>query len=165
MEPDLAAGRERFVVLAQPTALAHPRERTLHHPPPRNHLEALLPLLLADEFEDPAAELLGPRLQLSRVGAVGPDLLQSLSAVVEPGKDEPCALAILHVGPVHYGAEQQAVGVYKDVPLATGDLLAPVVAVGIPLLPAVFTLCVSNTAALGLRGRPFLARASSRSTS
>jgi hypothetical protein len=66
---------------------------------------------------------------------------------------------------MYHAREQQTLGVYKEVALAPGDLLARIVAVGIPLFPAVFTLCVSSTAAVGLFWRPCLSRASSRSTS
>ena len=84
---------------------------------------------------------------------------------MESGQQEPSSVAILYPSAVHHGAQEQPVGIYQDVALASGDPFAGIVAVGIPLLPAVFTLCVSSTAAVGLFVRPCLTRVSSRSTS
>ena len=84
---------------------------------------------------------------------------------MESSQHKLSSVAILYPGSVHHGAQEQPVGIYQDVALASGDLLAGIVAVGIPLFPAVFTLCVSITAAVGLVARPCWARVCSRSTS
>ena len=75
------------------------------------------------------------------------------------------AVAVLSPGTMHNAGEQKSIGVYQEVALASGNLLSCVVAIRIPLLPAVFTLWVSSTPAVGLFFRPCFSRVCSRSTS
>jgi hypothetical protein len=165
MDPAFAARAERLVLLGEAATLRDPGKSALHHPPARDHREADLSLLLAYDVEDPAAELSCPADQSACIGAVGPDPLQARRSAVQPVEHLTRSVTVLHLGAVYHAGEQKPVGVYEDVAFAARDLLARVVAVGIPLFPAVFTLYVSSTAAVGVRVRPCFTRVCSRSTS
>jgi hypothetical protein len=166
MDPVLAAGAQSLVLLGEATAFGDPCERALYHPPARDHLQALLPRLLTDDVDDPAAKLPCPPEQCAGIRSIGPDPLQGRrSAVKAPQQHAPGTASVLPLSAMHHAGEQQSVGIYEVVALTTCDLIARVVAVGVPLFPAVFTLCVSRTAAVGVFLRPCFTRVSSRSTS
>jgi hypothetical protein len=165
VDPEFTARGERLKVLAEAAALAQPSERALHDPPSRDDFEAALALPLAHDLKDPAAEAACPLEELACIRPVDPDLLQAWSAIMQPSEHQASPISVWDVGAMNDRREQQTVCVYEDVTLATGDFLSGVVAVRVPLLPAVLMLWLSSTAALGLRLRPCLARLSSRSTS
>ena len=71
------------------------------------------------------------------------------------------AIAILHLGWMHEGVQQQALGVYEDMALLAFDLLARIEAGRVDLRPpfsAPLTLWLSMMAAVGLGSRPAWAR-------
>ena len=75
--------------------------------------------------------------------------------------DEYAAVAILNVGGVHDGVDQQALRIDENVPLLALDLLPRVVARRIdrrPPFSAPLTLWLSVTAAVGLASRPSASR-------
>src|SRR5512135_2919497 len=80
VDPRLARLLRPLVVLAQPTIPAQPRERPLHDPTPRQHLELLrltfLRLGTDDQLENPAPSLLRPLRDSTVVDPIGQDLLQ-----------------------------------------------------------------------------------------
>jgi hypothetical protein len=164
VDPVLDAGAQSLVLLGEATAFGDPCERALYHPPARDHLKALLPRLLTDDVDDPAAKLLCLPEQCAGIRSIGPDPLQARRSAVK-APQPPGTVSVLHLSAMHHAGEQQSVGIYEEVALTTCDLLARVVAVGVPLFPAIFTLCVSSTAAVGLFLRPCFTRVSSRSTS
>jgi hypothetical protein len=75
--------------------------------------------------------------------------------------DQHTAIAILNVGGMHDGVDQQALRVDKNVPLLALDLLSRVVTREIdrrPPFSALFTLWLSITAAVGLASRETASR-------
>lgn len=68
---------------------------------------------------------------------------------------EGCTVAILDIGGMYGGAQQQAEGIYQKMAFLALDLLSRVVAMPItaPPFSALFTLWLSMIAALGLASR------------
>jgi len=66
------------------------------------------------------------------IAAIGIDALDEGKARPGPAEDALGAIAVLHVGGMDFGCQQAAVGVGQDVPLASMDLLAGVVALASP---------------------------------
>src|SRR5437899_472321 len=62
-------------------------------------------------------------LLVAPIGAVGKEMAQPRKEIVDGGDDERSTLAVLHVGGVHFGCEQQAGCVADDMPLAALDFL------------------------------------------
>src|SRR5476651_568677 len=90
------------------------------------------------------------------ISAVGEERLQKWKHPEQCRHDESAAVAILNVGRMNDGVEQQAYCVDKNVPLLAFDLLARIVAVRInarPPFSALFTLWLSMMAAVGLAFR------------
>jgi hypothetical protein len=73
-------------------------------------------------------------------------------------------VAVLHVGRMDYGDENQTEDIYEQVALAAIDLFTRIVAMR-PPLSVVLTDWLSITAALGCRFRPSASRRSPRSWS
>jgi len=90
------------------------------------------------------------------ISAVDEQRLQKWKRSEQRRHDEDAAIAILDVGRMNDGVEQQAYCVDKNVPLLALDLLARIVAVRInarPPFSALFTLWLSMMAAVGLACR------------
>lgn len=110
-----------------------------------------------DDFDGPVAGSGGGRCDarpaITRVGEDAQDEgEQSSCALVE---DQARAIAILNVGRMNSGAQQQAKCIYENVALLTLDLLSGIVAMRIvrPPFSALFTLWLSIMAAVGLASR------------
>ena len=87
------------------------------------------------------------------VAAVGVELQQERIHAEHGGHDEGAAVAVLDVGGVHDGVDQQALRVDENMPLLALDLLSRVVTRRIDFAPpfsALLTLWLSMIAALGL---------------
>jgi len=87
------------------------------------------------------------------IAAVGVEFQQKRIHAEHGRHDQHAAVAILNVGGVHDGVDQQALCVDENVPLLALDLLARIIAVRIdpgPPFSALFTLWLSITAAVGL---------------
>ena len=92
----------------------------------------------------------------SLISAVGEERLQKGKHPEQGRHNENAAIAILNVGRMNDGVEQQAYCVDKNVPLLALDLLARIVARRIDASPpfsALFTLWLSMMAAVGLASR------------
>jgi len=92
----------------------------------------------------------------SFISAINEQRLQMRERAEQCRHDENTAIAILDVGRMNDGVEQQAYCVDKNVPLLALDLLARIVAVRInarPPFSALFTLWLSMMAAVGLAFR------------
>jgi hypothetical protein len=115
-------------------------------------------LLALDDFDDPASGAgCGSSCARSLITGIGEDTQdkrkQGTRAFVE---NEGGAVAILNIGRVNGGAQQQAQRVYENMALLALDLLARVVAMRIDAAPpfsALFTLWLSMMAAVGLTSR------------
>ena len=71
------------------------------------------------------------------------------------------AVAVLHVGRMNDGAQQQTFGIYQEMTLLAFDLLASVIPARVdrdPPFSALLTLWLSMIAAVGLASRPASSR-------
>jgi hypothetical protein len=92
----------------------------------------------------------------SLISAVGEERLQKWKHPEQCRHDENASIAILNVGRMNDGVEQEAYCIDKNVPLLALDLLARIVPVRInarPPFSALFTLWLSMMAAVGLASR------------
>lgn len=92
----------------------------------------------------------------SFISTIDEQLLQKRKHLEQCRHDKSAAIAILDVGRMYDGVEQQAYCVDKNVPLLALDLLARIVPVRInarPPFSALFTLWLSMMAAVGLAFR------------
>lgn len=151
-----------FEILGEAAAAADPGERAFDDPALRKNDEAMQ-LAALDDLESPGAGSTEGGGQLrSLVAGVGKDPFdegeQAARATVE---DQGRAIAILHVGRMHDDVQEEPERVDQNMPLATLDLLARVIARGIDRRPpfcAPLALCASMTAAVGLAARPACSR-------
>ena len=92
----------------------------------------------------------------SLISAVGEQRLQKWKHTEQGRHDENPSIAVLNVGRMNDGVEQEAYCIDKNVPLLAFDLLARIVPVRInarPPFSALFTLWLSMMAAVGLASR------------
>jgi len=148
-----AAFRQRLVVLAQTAIAAEPSEGSLDNPTLGQNLEAGHVVAAFDDLQDPVAQFSCPVDQFPGVSPIGPDQLEPREFPDQLGQHQLGPVAVLDVGGMHDHSQEQAQGVYNDVPLASLDLLAGVVAPG-PPFSTVFTDWLSRIAAEGLGLRP-----------
>ena len=90
------------------------------------------------------------------VASVGEQLLQERIHSEQGCKQQDAAVAILDVGGMNDGVQQQAQRVYENMALLALDLLARIIAMRIdagPPFSALFTLWLSMMAAVGLASR------------
>ena len=103
----------------------------------------------------------GLRGGLAAVGAVGEDHLDEREQPPRRAQQRDGSVAVLDVGRLDRGAQQQAQRVDQDVPLLALDLLARVVTRRVDARPpfsAPFTLWLSMIAAVGLASLPACSR-------
>ena len=92
----------------------------------------------------------------SLIAAVGKQLLQERIHPEQSGKQQDAAVAILDIGGMNDGVEQQTQRIYEKVALLALDLLARIIAMRIdtgPPFSALLTLWLSMMAAVGLASR------------
>ena len=90
------------------------------------------------------------------IGRVGEQLLQERMHPEQGRKQQDAAVAILDIGGMNDGMEQQTQRIYENVALLALDLLARIIAMRIdprPPFSALFTLWLSMMAAVGLASR------------
>ena len=90
------------------------------------------------------------------IGRVGKQLLQERMRPEQGRKQQDAAVAILDVGGMNDGVQQQTQRVYENMALLALDLLARIIAMRIdagPPFSALFTLWLSMMAAVGLASR------------
>ena len=98
---------------------------------------------------------------LSRIATVGKDALDEGEQSACPAQQMECSIAVLNVGGMNDNVQQETQRVDQDVPLATFDLLARVVARRIEPSPPFcvpFAVCESMIATVGLASRPSCSR-------
>ena len=127
----LARTGRPLVVPAVPPVPAQPGERPLHHPPPRQ-LHVPLRARRTTHYLDPIAgrTLHQPPLEpVVVVLRVGPEQLQPTAVLrSQAGQHLGGACPVVGGGHRDHHDQEQPQGVHDDMPLPTGDLLAPVVA-------------------------------------
>jgi hypothetical protein len=148
---------EIFPVLGEPSASVEPCDGAFDDPSFGQHDEGMQ-LVALDDFDDPIAALRsGQRSARAAITSIGEDAYnereQSSRLLVE---DEGGPIAILDIGRMNRGAQQQAERIYENMALLALDLLSRIVAMRIDARPpfsALFTLWLSMIAAVGLASR------------
>lgn len=153
---------EIFPILGKPSASSEPGKSSLDDPSPRQDDEGLrligalddLDVDLSHDFFDGGAK------QRALISAIGVELQQERKHAEHRRHDKFATVAILDVGRVHDGVDQQALRIDDNVTLLALDLFARVVPRRIvgPPFSALLTLWESITAAVGLASRPIAPR-------
>lgn len=149
-------------VFGEATEAADPGKGALDDPAFGENDEAMQ-LVALDDFNGPGSGRGdGARQLRSLIASVGEDPFDEWKqAACAPIKDEWSAIAILQVGRVDDDVQQEAERIDEDVPLATFDLFARVIARRIERSPpfcAPLALWASMIATVGLASRPACSR-------
>ena len=129
IQPCLGAADRRLEVFCQPPVAAKPGEGSLDDPAPGKQAKAFGLIRSLDDCKRPLPHSGEGGLQLfAGITAIGEDVAQPREEIADRRQHADRAVAILNVGAVHLGADQQPGGVGDDVALAPVDLLAGVVA-------------------------------------
>ena len=97
----------------------------------------------------------------SLIGCIGKELCQERMQPEHRGEQHDAAIAILDVGGMNNGVQQQAQRIYEKMALLALDLLARIIARRVdpgPTFSALFTLWLSMMAAVGLASRSLCSR-------
>jgi hypothetical protein len=154
---------QAFEVFGEPSAAAEPSEGALDNPAFGQNLEAFcgvrppddLDLELGDRFAQLRPE---PR---TGIAAIGEQPFKERPAPEQRGEQQNAAVAVLNIGGMHDGMQDQAERVDQDMALLAVDLLARVIARWVdagPPFSAPFTLWLSMIATTGLASRPACSR-------
>ena len=154
------AGRQRLVVLAQPSVFAKPAKGSLHDPTLRQDHEAMQ-LTAFDNLNNPPEHPSGPIYKSPGITSIYPDSLQPPESAAQLLQDQTTTVAILDVGGVHHHNQDQAEGIDQQVPFTPRNLLSSVIT-AVPPFSDVLMLWLSRIAALGVGLRPPLQRTCSR---
>jgi hypothetical protein len=152
-----------LVVASKSPVAADPGERPFNNPTLREHHKAV-PVAAAHDLERPPARPGHDGLHLAALIARIPD------DALDEGKGSSCLpqqglspVSILHAGGVDGDGQEQPERVGQDVTLATGDLLARIIAGRVergPPLTAPLVVWLSRMAVVGLASRPAISRVS-----
>jgi hypothetical protein len=137
----------------QTTIATEPGKGPLQDPPLGQNLKASHVGVAFDDLQDPVPQRAGPVDHLGGASPIGPDPVEPGELSDRLGQHQLGPVAVLDVGGVDDDGQEQAHRVYDDVPLASLDLLAGVVAAR-PPFSAVFTDWLSMIAAEGVGFRP-----------
>ena len=117
-----------FEVASQATVTTDPRERSFDDPPFRQHLKSSSVRSL-DDLQSPGTSAPHRHRHLpARVSAVSKNALDEREQSSRPAQQVEGAIAVLNIGGMNDDVQQETQRVDQDVPLATLDLLARVVA-------------------------------------
>lgn len=159
---------EVLEVLGEASAAAEPPEGAFDDPPFGQHLEALGGIGALDDFQVPGAEFAHRRRRgRALVTAIGEDPHDERKQAADLLEHRQRAVAVLDIGGLDVGRQDQAERIDDDVPLLAFDLFASVVARRIdPRHPfsAPLTLWLSMIAAVGLASLPANSRTATNST-
>src|SRR6266436_7856954 len=149
---------EALPILGQAAAAVEPRNGALNDPAFRQDHKFTDPIGTFDDFNVEMRQNFCNCFRKFRpfISAVDEQRLQKWKHAEQCRHDESAAIAILDIGRMNNGVEQQAYCVDKNVPLLALDLLARIVPVRInarPPFSALFTLWLSMMAAVGLAFR------------
>ena len=122
-----SAGDCCFEILGEATTTAEPRKSPLDHPAARQKLKALGSVRTLDDFQGPRAVAFQCGAEFgSGITAVSEDMPQPRIERADRCENARRAVAILNVGFMHDEADEVALRVGDDMPLAALDLLAGV---------------------------------------
>ena len=148
-------------VASQATIATDPCKRSLDNPSFGQHLEASSVRSL-DDFQSPDTRAPHGQSHLaSRVSAISKNSLDEREHSSRPAQQMEGTITVLNIGRMNDDVQQEAQRIDQDVPLATFDLLARVVARRIEPRPpfcAPFAVCESMIATVGLASRPSCSR-------
>src|SRR6266568_2869220 len=142
---------EVLPILGQPAAAVEPGEGALDDPAFGQDEEAVGLVGALDDFDiDPTQHFGDGLLELgSLITAIGIELEQEREHAEQGAQQQRPAVAVLNVGRMHDGVQQQPLRVYQDMALLALNLLARVIAVRIdrgPPFSAALTLWLSAPA-------------------
>ena len=149
---------QAFPVLGQAAAAVEPADSPFDDPAFGQYYE--LPSIGALDDLDvdlPADEFQSPLKFRPLIAAVGVEFEQKRIGSEQRTHQQHAAIAVLHIGSMDNGLEQQSLGVYQDVAFLALDLLAGIKTMPVDRTPpfsALLTLWLSMMAAVGLLSRP-----------
>ncbi len=124
-EPCFSACDGCLEVLCEPAVAAEPREGAFHNPSAGQNLEAFSDIGAFDDLERPLAELGQSIFEFgSGVAAIGEDMAQPGKGRADRSQQWHRAVAVLDLGAVNHGGDEEPTGVGEDVALAPLDQLA-----------------------------------------
>ena len=164
MYPSLRRFRERFVILAQPSAASEPRQRSFNYPPSGQQRKLMAATRSSDDFQHISSNCLRPVNQPTGVARISPNQPQTPKPPHHLRNDQLRPISVLYVSRVDHNGQQHPHSIYDDVSLSTLDLLASVIAAR-PPFSVVFTDWLSMIAALGSGSLPADLRTARRSVS
>ncbi len=158
-----SAAVETLPILGQPAAAIEPGDGAFDNPALGQDEEPLCRIAALDDREaDLAAEAAQGALELRPlVAAVGVELAQERMQAKKRAHHQHAAVAVLEIGGMDEGMQQQTLGVYQEVALLALDLLARIKARRIDAAPpfsALLTLWLSMIAAVAPASRPACSR-------
>ena len=117
-----------FPILGEPATPIEPSNRAFDDPTFWEDDETLGPIGTFDDFDVELGQDFANGLVKDRalVGAVGEQLLQERKQAKQRAQQKNASVAILNVGGMHDGMQQQSLGVDENVPLLALDQLAGV---------------------------------------
>src|ERR1700732_1236371 len=126
-DPGSGTGDGGLEVLGEASAPTNPSQAALHHPPPRQELEAFDAGRALDDFDRPRSAIGDGVEQLfAAIDAVGKDMAQLREGSPQRAQQRNRTVRILDVGFVHAHGEQEPLGVGDDMALASLDAFAGV---------------------------------------
>src|SRR5438132_462768 len=152
VNPRLGARNRRLEILRQAAVAIEPSQGPFDDPAPRQQLKADSVSGAFDDLDGPLAEF---GESFGQVGAVvdtvGEEMAQPGKQLVDGLDDQHGTIAILDIGGVHRGADQQTASIGHNVALTPFDLLGRIPRVA--ALPRPRTGSTTRPAALGGLGR------------
>ena len=149
---------EIFPILGEPAATVEPSNRALDDPTAWKHHKSFGMIAALDDFSLQVGQDFRECFLefLPLIATVGKELLQEGIHPEQGCQQHDAAVAILDIGAMDDGVEQQTQRIYQKVALLAFDLLARIIAMRIdaePPFSALFTLWLSIMAAVGLASR------------
>ena len=146
------------LILGKPSAAVEPSKGAFDDPTAWKHHESFRPIGALDDFSFELRQDLRQGLLKVRplVATIGKELFQERVHPEKGRKKQDAAIAILDIGRMNDGVQQQTQRVYENMALLALDLFARVIAMRIDAAPpfsALFTLWLSTMAAVGLASR------------
>ena len=149
---------EVLPILCKPSAAVEPSKGAFDDPTAWKHHESFRPIGALDDFSFELRQDLRQGLLKvwPLVATIGKELFQERVHPEKGRKKQDAAIAILDIGRMNDGVQQQTQRVYENMALLPLDLFARVIAMRIDAAPpfsALFTLWLSTMAAVGLASR------------
>ena len=128
MHPSLGRLKECFIVFAQAAVPTQPSQRSFNYPPFGKHLKLMAVSRTFNDLQHPARMGLHPVNQLPSVSGIAPDQLEPRKLPYQFLQDQLGPISVLDISRMDHDSRQQSYGVYDDMPFASLDLLARVIA-------------------------------------